>query len=311
MKQSRLVLRVFSAMAMLLTAAQCAIAQTSNPAGVPVSMVVTAQARHGSTMPGIGRQDVTVYQGRTSVKVTGWTPLQDDRAGAELFVLLDDSRNTSRGSQLEDLRKFILAQPASTKIGVAYMQMGGPQIVQALTSDHALAANSVRPSLSNLASSANPYISLSELMKNWSSGSDRREILMISNGIDYESNDSLDDTYVDSAIAQAQRAGIVVYTISTSGREDSSSVFLNRARNQLSKLADETGGASYYQESGAAVSIAPYLRDSAEQLNHQYLLTFLAQPDKKAGMQSVKLKTEVPNAKLVAAARVYVPAAPQ
>jgi hypothetical protein len=43
-------------------------------------------------------------------------------------------------------------------------------------------------------------------------------------------------------------------------------------------------------------------------LNHQYLLTFLAKPEKKPGLQSVKLWTEVQNVELVAADKVYVPA---
>jgi hypothetical protein len=42
-------------------------------------------------------------------------------------------------------------------------------------------------------------------------------------------------------------------------------------------------------------------------LTHQYLLTFLAKPGKKPGLQPVKIRTEVPNAELVAADMVYVP----
>jgi hypothetical protein len=45
-------------------------------------------------------------------------------------------------------------------------------------------------------------------------------------------------------------------------------------------------------------------------LNHQYLLSFLAKPGKKAGFQRIKLETEVPNAELVAPDKVYVPATP-
>src|SRR5208337_4029342 len=118
----------------------------------------------------------------------------------------------SRGTQLEDIRNFIMAQPATTKVGVAYMQIGSPKIAQGLTTDHALAANALRVSLGNLASSASPYFSLADLMKNWPSGAERREILMISNGIDHDWNAGMaqDDPYVDAAIEQAQRAGIVV-----------------------------------------------------------------------------------------------------
>ena len=51
-----------------------------------------------------------------------------------------------------------------------------------------------------------------------------------------------------------------------------------------------------------------YLEDLTNKLNHQYLLTFLAKAEKKAGFQRVKLETEVPNAELVATDQVYVPA---
>jgi hypothetical protein len=59
------------------------------------------------------------------------------------------------------------------------------------------------------------------------------------------------------------------------------------------------------------VSFSPYLDDMAHKLGHQYLLSFSAKPEKKAGIQKVKLHTEVPNAELVAADGVYVPAAAQ
>jgi hypothetical protein len=51
------------------------------------------------------------------------------------------------------------------------------------------------------------------------------------------------------------------------------------------------------------------LEDLTRKLNHQYLLVFLAKPQKKPGLQSVKIRTEVPNAELVAADKVWVPSA--
>jgi hypothetical protein len=60
---------------------------------------------------------------------------------------------------------------------------------------------------------------------------------------------------------------------------------------------------------GAPVSFLPYLDDLSQKLGRQYLLTFLAKPGKKAGMQKVKVQTEVPNVELVAADAIWVPAA--
>jgi len=84
---------------------------------VPVHMVVTAEARHGGEVPVIKREDVTVYQGRNRAQVMDWVPLQGERAGLQLFLLLDDASATSLGSQLEDIRQFIATQPPTTLIG--------------------------------------------------------------------------------------------------------------------------------------------------------------------------------------------------
>jgi hypothetical protein len=46
----------------------------------------------------------------------------------------------------------------------------------------------------------------------------------------------------------------------------------------------------------------------SHRLDRQYLLTFLAKPEKKSGLQPVRLRTEVRNAELVSADRVWVPA---
>ena len=304
---------------------------TSAPGEATVSMVVTVEGRHGSEIANIGAENVTVNESRARARVTGWVPLQGDRAGLELFILLDDSMSTSRGTQLEDIHHFIRAQPATTKIGVAYMQDGGTKIVQGLTSDHSLAADALHLTLGKLAKTASPYIALDDLIKRWAEGKDRREVLMISNGVDAVFGDNgpeRNDVYLDSAVEQAQRAGIIVFTLNTSrsdfhanrtsreeigsgngpGGSASSGRFGQGGGNYLAEVADETGGESYYHESGAPISFAPYLEDATHRLTHQYLLTFVAKPEKKAGMQSVKVRVEVPHAEVVSAERVYVPA---
>lgn len=87
-------------------------------------MVITAQTPHSYTPPTISREDVMVYEGHDRDKVTDWVPAQGDHAALELFVLIDDSSDTSLGSQLDDIRQFIHTQPSTTQIGVAYMQNG-------------------------------------------------------------------------------------------------------------------------------------------------------------------------------------------
>jgi len=314
MKKGCLVLTLV-AIAGLLASVQLAAAQESASAtGPAANLVVTVEARHGSNIPDVTRDDVMVYEGRDRDRVTGWLPLQGDHAGLEFFIMLDDSSNVTLGSQLEDVRQFINAQPPTTKIGVAYMANGIAQVVQNLTSDHALTAKALRLPFGNPGASASPYFSLGDLIKRWPAGDERREVLMITDGIDRYWGSGPDNAYVDTVIEQAQRAGVIVYSIYTPGVGHYGHSYWRTywGQNYLSQLSDETGGESYYLIGPAPpVSFAPYMEDITRKLNHQYLLTFMAKAQKKAGMQRVKVHTEVPNAELVSADRVYVPATPQ
>jgi hypothetical protein len=291
-------------------AAPLLTAQQSPPSGPAVHMVVTAEARHGTDVPVIQKEDVMVYQGRDRVKATDWISLQGDHAELELFLLLDDAAGSSLGSQLEDLRRFINSQPATTRIGVGYMRNGTVDIVQNLTNDHNKAATSLRLPSGDPGVNASPYFSVSDLIKGWPDSPVRREILMVSDGIDRYGIGGASDPYVDQAVEQAQRAGIVIFSIYSPGADHFGHTFwrIHWGQNYLSQLSDETGGESFYLGSEAPVSFSPYLDDLGRRLLHQYLLTFLAKPVKKSGMQSVKLRTEVSNAELVAADSVYVPA---
>ncbi len=306
---------VLIVIAVLAAGVQLIAAQETTPAtGPTVNLVVTVEARHGASVPDITRDDVMVYEGHDRDKVTALLPLQGDHAGLELFILLDDSSNASLGSQLEDLRQFINTQPATTKVGVAYMQNGTAQVLQNLTSDHALAAKALRLPMGSAGANASPYFSLGDLIKRWPASDERREVLMITDGIDRYWGSGPDNGYVDSVIAQAQRAGVIVFSIYTPGEGHYGHTYWRTywGQNYLSQLADETGAESYYLIGSAPpVTFSPYLQDMSRKLGRQYLVTFIPKPQKKAGMQRVKLQTEVPNADLVSADRVYVPATPQ
>src|SRR5712672_1479197 len=172
---------------------------------VPVHMVVTAEARHGAQEPELSREDVMVYLGRTRAQVTDWIPLRGEHAALELFLLLDDAFDVSLGSQLEDLRQFILLQPPTTLIGVGYMRDGTVDTVQNFTDDHTQAAKALRLPMGNVGAFASPYLSISDLIKRWPESSVRHEILMITDGIDRFGDVGPSNPYVDTAIEQAQK----------------------------------------------------------------------------------------------------------
>ena len=313
---NRLVFAAHASLVLVVCACGASAAAGQQSAnGVPAHMVVTVEPHHSSEVPPVNREDVMVYEGKDRDAVTEWIPAQGDRAGLELFIMLDDGADSSLGQQLQDLRKFIDAQPASTKIGIAYMQNGTARIEQNLTSDHAQAAKALRLPMGIRGANGSPYFSLTDLIKRWPESPERREVLMASDGVDlfYGSGDLL-DPYVDEAIQNAQRAGILVSAIYTPGVGHFGHSYWQTYWGQLylAQLADKTGGEAYYIGfNGPPVSFAPYLEDLDHRLSHQYFLTFLAKPPKKAGWQPVKLRTEVPKVDLVSADRIYLAPTPE
>ena len=312
MNKTQMLLNIIAGL-VIATLLTCGLtAQTpASAAGSTANMVVTQEARRGSGLPLITPQDVSVHQGHDRNQVTRWVPARGPNGGLELYILLDDDSNVMLDTQLADIRNFIMEQPVSAKIGVAYMSNGIARIAKAPTTEHSLAANALRLALSMYGVNASPYFALSDLVKHWPESHNRREVLMISDGVDgyYQSND-LFDPYLATAIDDAQRAGVVVSTIYTPGvgtfyRSDWRTYW---GQIYLSHVAKETGGQAYYIGfNRPAVAFAPFLDDLATRLNHQYLLSFLAEPEKRAGLEPVKVTTADPNTKLVAAASVFVP----
>jgi VWFA-related protein len=301
------------ALCAVIPASLCA--QNAATEGSPAHLLVTVEPRHGSDVPELDRRDVMVFEGRDRDQVVDWVPAQGDNAALELFILLDDGSNGSLGRQLDDLRKFIDAQPPSVKIGVAYMQNGAAKVQQELTTDHAMAEKALRLPLGIPGINASPYFSLSDLAKRWPNSTARREVLMVSDGIDnYYGGRDQDDPYLAAAIDDAQRAGIVVFAIYTPGEGHRSHSYWQSYWGQLylAHLADDTGGEGYYIGfTGSPVTFTPYLEDMQRHLSHQYFLTFYTKPQKKKGWQQVKVTTEVHNAEMVYPRKVYVSAGAQ
>jgi hypothetical protein len=116
---------------------------------------------------------------------------------------------------------------------------------------------------------------------------------------------------VDRASENAQRYGVIVHSIYTPGVGHLSRNFyeVTNGQNGIAKLADETGGESFFLGTQTPVSFKPYLERLQSILDNQYYLVFRAVPGKKAELQRVKLSTEAPNVEIVSADNVWVPAA--
>jgi len=287
---------------------------------VPVRMTVTVRLLDkNKRMPDVSREDVIVRQGKDRLKVTGWTPAHEGHAGLDLFILIDDSSDPSLGSQLDDLRAFINAQPQTTSVGVGYMRNATVQIVQNFTTEHSQAAKALRLPVASSGAYGSPYLSVIDLMKRWPGHPNRREVIMVTDGIDRARGGpryrglSFITPDVDSASRVAQRTGTIIHTIFTRGVGRLGNNFweITNGQNGIAKLSDETGGWSFYLGTQNPVSFKPYLDDLQSILDNQYLLDFQARPGKKAGLQYVRLSTEVPGVELDSAYSVCVPSSGQ
>jgi hypothetical protein len=308
------------------------------PSTVQVHMVITDQAFNDNSEIAILRsENLQAKVGKDVVKIEHLIPARDASAALQLFVLIDDTCETSAlGNNLNDLREFISAQPASTLVGVAYMSNATIQVTQNLTVDHALAAKALRLPLGRSSSMDSPYLSLVSLVKSWPQQKLRREVLMISDGIDRLRGDTNSSSPIsstsfsgrgfeprpattmptisvdaDTASNVSQRYGVIVHSIYATGvgRLSRNSWEAQLGQSGVAKITDETGGEYFALGTQNAVSFKPYLDRLQKILDNQYFLVLQVTPRKKEGLQRVRISTEVANADIASANSVWVPAA--
>lgn len=277
---------------------------------VPVSFAVTVEAKHGKEIPVVNKEDVRAYQGKDRLRVTDWIPLQGQNADLELLILIDEASRSTLAMQYDDLRKFMDAQPPTTAVAVGYIEYGTVRIAQNFTKDHDAAGKALSITLGPFVGQTSPYLSLTDVMKRWPETKARHTVFMISSGIDAMQPGTV-DTYLDDTIQVAERLGIQASTIyaAQAGHLGHSFWLVSRGQDNLSRLAEETGGESYFQGFSTPISFSPFLDEFAARLMHQYRLTVLIKPQKKPSYQHIRLETEVPDADLVPPSHVYVPAA--
>jgi hypothetical protein len=296
-----------------LVLAATMFARQGGTPGVPVSLIITAEGRSGKQAPSLQQNEIKVNEAGAQRQVTELTALHED-SGTQLLILIDDSSASSFDTQIAGIKQWINSQPSSTEIAVAYMRNGMAQITHDFSKDHAAVANSVRLASGPGGADVSPYDSLSEAIKNWPKGSNaqRKVAVMISSGIEALGGGwAPQNPYVNKSIADAQRAGVVVFTIYNPSYGHWGHVFWRDTMGQsfLSQLADETGGESYITTFSSPVSFQPFLEQISTRLRSQYRLTFVAGAENKAGLQPVKVTlANRQDGDIAAADRVFVPA---
>ncbi len=272
--------------------------------------VVTVNSKTAEDVTTVPRQTMSVFENRKVQDVTGWVPLRGERSGLQLVVLMDDSSGGNLGLQLNDIKNFLAGLPPTTQVAIGYMRNGTPNLVQNFTSDHAQAAKALRLPAGIGGSNGSPYFCLSDLVRHWPGGDSnvRREVIMVTDGVDRYSGARFDpeNPYVRAATSDAQKAGVIVYSIyyRGAGRLDRSALVTDGGQNYLTQVSGDTGGKVYLEGFGNPVSFAPFLSDIQRKLQNQYELTFVSTA--KPGLQNIRVRTSQPNTTLQWPARIPI-----
>ena len=301
----------FLAVAAGITLMAATYSAFGQPDQVPAQSVVTILTKNSEAPADVQPKDFKIQVNGKSAQVSNVTPLRGDRAGLELVVLIDGGARTSLGRQLDEIRKFVGALPPSTLVAIAYMQNGAAHFEGPLTSDKQAALKALHLPSGVAGASASPYFCLSDLAKHWPSTNpgNRREVVMITDGLDpYNPHFDPEDPYLQGAIADSVRAGLVVNAIfwHDAGFADRTFGGTVTGQNLMSLVTDATGGVYFYQGFSNPVSFNPYFDDLNRRFQNQYELSFLVPAKSKAEVAGLKVKLEMPNTKLTAPQRVLV-----
>lgn len=275
---------------------------------VPARMIVTMGHYYGREPVLLTANDLIVTQNYKSLTITNLTPLRGDRAGLELFLLVDNCSSCEVGTKFEELRRFIAQQPATTSVGVAYIQDGRLRVAENPTTDREEAIKSLSPPGGS--QPASPYEALADLINGWKKDLARHVVLMISTGFDPAAADPRSQSEsAEKAIEAAERAEVTVYAIYHPSADytttEASALYAGQVN--LSHVADESGGESYFLSLGPLPSLAPFLADINQHLANQYLLEFLAIPGKlPAGLQEIEVKSKIPDVDLMAPYKIVI-----
>jgi hypothetical protein len=243
--------------------------------------------------------------------VTSWAPAKGENSPLELVLLIDSSARSSLGSQMSEIQSFVKEMPSHSKMAIAYMENGRAALAGPLSSDPGAVLNSLHLPSGGPGQSASPYFCLSDLAQHWPSTdrSARREVVMITDGVDYYNlRYDPQDPYVQAAITDSTRSGLVVYSIywKNQGRVDNSMYETDAGQNLLLEVTQATGGNGYWEGVGNPVSFEPYFKDLRIRFENQYRLGFTSDLKGKAQVESMSLKVGGPAAKVTAPQQVWV-----
>jgi hypothetical protein len=270
--------------------------------GQGTAIITILPKRDGDPAPSVSAASASIKINGRDAKVGNLVPFPAD-GGVELVLLIDSSSRSSLGTQMQEIERFVNGLPPNIKAVVGYMQNGNTQLAGHLSTDHGEVLRGLHLPGGSPGSNGSPYFCLSDLSKRWPSADTaaRREVLMVTDGVDgYNRRFDPDDPYVQTAKSDAVKAGLVVYSIywRSQGIGDNSAYRNVTGQSLLGDVSDATGGKSFWMGTGNPVSFQPFFEELLRRFKNQYELSFLADFNGKAQVQSMKLKLSAPGAQV-------------
>jgi len=306
--------RYILAATLLAATSLTATAQQEGP--TPTQTLVTVDSKTPSV---VTLDQISARVNNHETSLTSFNPVTPN--GLQVALLIDDGLRTSVGTQLNDIRDFILHLRPGTEIFVGYMQDGrvaSPQ--RGFSTDYAAVAQHVRLPLGARGINASPYFCLTDFIKRWPGAPETSEdipaatgkarvVLMLTNGVDpYNGSVSpmnQDSPYVAEAATSAQRAGVPVYSIYYSDAGVRGNLASLSGQSYLQQVADATGGQSFFQGTWSPVSLTPFLNQFQRALAETYIATFPAVAKDPKTLVPLKLSTKLHGTKLHAPSEVH------
>jgi len=221
-----------------------------------------------------------------------------------IAILVQEDLSTGFNNQLADIRQFIRGLPKGTRVMVAYLRSGSPQIIQRFTDDLEAASRTLRIIAANPATAPrSPYDALAQILPRFdATPTGRRAVLLFSDGLDTTGGLNLasitQSADLERAILNAQRRSVAVYSFywPTGATEGSLSLLATGGQGALQKLSDQTGGRAFGNLT-TPISFMPYFGDLSLTLSRQFALSYISTHLNK-GYHPVSVKSTNPEIRI-------------
>ena len=277
---------------------------------VPISIFTKKELKERRAEEYVQVETLTVKEDNEQQQILSIRSVTD--TPLTIAILIQEDLSAGFNNQLKDIRDFLRSLPQGTRVMIAYLRSGTPQIVQKWTEDRELAAKTLRIVSSSVATApSSPYDGVNAILPRFDAiPAGRRAILLFSDGLDTSGGlnvASITQSYdLDQAIIKAQKRSVAVYSFywPTERTASGNSTLGFAAQGALQKLATETGG----REFGTGVTEPPgfgqYFNDLEMTLSRQFALSYISTHMKK-GYHAISITSSNPDVKIEHPAGYY------